>query len=487
MCQTGNFICVFILGLDVMEMTIYLKNHYKSHDWTRTVMLPWMEKDKYPSIDDFYVHPTINITSTRVNQTNATRYFDSCDDFFNGSKPQRLLLQGPPGFGKTVFVHKLAHEWASGNCTHFDLVFVLKLRDMNLNDTIETAILDQFSLSDFTVKSITDILKSNKPKTLVILDALDEIIIANHNDIRRVVHGKLQHNFWLLLTSRPHEIGEAIAMKYDTILHIKGFPGCCAMRFLGIITKHNVGLARRIIKKEYLSKIETRDTSAQNKSGYFSPFLIHCVALIAADPNQEFPDTPTGFYMALIKAILIKQSKNMPDADRDKALRYSARLAYEGLINYKPIEIRSIEDDSIFKLGFLSGYDIWKIFKTKVHMKIYFIHPSIQYFLAAFHILDQMSLNENALPLEKYLQHDGHSLSQFIIGNQTIVHYSILNILSRASEAGSPTNCPGSDKIRARDPWFVHRWTRPTVIMAKYLYTKNFKNKRTAHLIRLFY
>ncbi len=39
-----------------------------------------------------------------------------------------------------------------------------------------------------------------------------------------------------------------------------------------------------------------------------------------------------------------------------------------------------------------------------------------------------------------------------------------INILLCASEAGSPTNRPGSDKTRAGPGilWSVHRWTKPT-------------------------
>ncbi len=58
-------------------------------------------------------------------------------------------------------------------------------------------------------------------------------------------------------------------------------------------------------------------------------------------------------------------------------------------------------------------------------------------------------------------------------------------ILSCASEAGSPANRRGSDKIWGQGSFGPS--TGGQVIMAKYLYRINFKKKRTAHLIRLFY
>ena len=52
-------------------------------------------------------------------------------------------------------------------------------------------------------------------------------------------------------------------------------------------------------------------------------------------------------------------------------------------------------------------------------------------------------------------------------------------VLSRASEAGSPTNRPGSDKTRGQGSFDLSTGGPD-------LY-KNLKKKRTAHLIRLFY
>ena len=64
--------------------------------------------------------------------------------------------------------------------------------------------------------------------------------------------------------------------------------------------------------------------------------------------------------------------------------------------------------------------------------------------------------------------------------------------MSRASEAGSPTNRPGSDKTQGQGS-FGPSTGGPDLLgslqpatMAKCLY-KNVKKKRTAHLILLFY
>ena len=67
-------------------------------------------------------------------------------------------------------------------------------------------------------------------------------------------------------------------------------------------------------------------------------------------------------------------------------------------------------------------------------------------------------------------------------------------ILSRASEAGSPTNCPGSDKTRGQGSFGpstggpdLQGSLQLTIIkLDNYLDIKFKKKKRTAHLIRLF-
>ena len=42
---------------------------------------------------------------------------------FNGDNPTRILLEGQPGFGKTLFTHKIASDWASEGClSMFDFI-----------------------------------------------------------------------------------------------------------------------------------------------------------------------------------------------------------------------------------------------------------------------------------------------------------------------------------------------------------------------------
>ncbi len=192
-----------------------VKEQYSSLAWQRGVMLPWMY-ETYPTIGDFYEPPTIVITGTSIQDRNHSKPFHHYNDIFNYSRQQRILLEGPPGYGKSVFTHKIAYDWSSGNLSQFDFVFLLKLRDIHAKHTIPIAIVRQFSLSDENIspKIIKQILLSKQYKTLLVLDGLDEIVIDNYKYIKKFVEGRTRLPVWLILSTRPHEMREDVSMTF---------------------------------------------------------------------------------------------------------------------------------------------------------------------------------------------------------------------------------------------------------------------------------
>ncbi len=408
----------------VQTTQLLLKEQYRELGWQRKIMLPWMY-DTYPTLGDFYVPLIIHLTSTTTEDKTQEKPCGEYGDFFNYTRTQRILLQAPPGYGKTIFTHIIAHDWATTDEIEFDLIFLLKLREIDPNHTIPKAIIHQFSLSNeptITPKIIRDILQSRQHKVLLILDGLDEIILDEYKYVKNLVEGKVKLRASLMLSTRPHEIRQEVIMTFDSILHIKGFDEYSAISFLKKITKGNEKLVQEILDKGHLSKIATVEKMTNgHDTMIFSPFLVHCVALITANVGHGFPDTETGFFMALVKAILQKQSKDMTTDERDETFLYSAMLAYEGLISNKlklsAVELNVTENEKLFKLGLLYGYDKRRIFT--VSKCIYWIHPSIQHFLAAFYVIHNMKQQDHG-PLKRALIETRNifngGFAQFLLG-----------------------------------------------------------------------
>ncbi len=391
----------------VQTIQLLLKEQYREPAWQRKIMLPWMY-DTYPTLGDFYVPLEIYLKSTTTEDKIREKPCTEYGDFFNYTRMQRIILQAPPGYGKTIFTHIIAHDWATTNLIEFDLVFLLKLREINPNHTISKAIIHQFSLSNdaiITPKIIGDFLLSKEHKVLLILDGLDEIILDEYKYVKNLVQGKVKLRASLMLSTRPHEISEEVIMTFDSMLHIKGFSHRLANQYLIKITKGNKKLIQEVLDKDHLSKIATTEKMSNGQeSVHFSPFLVHCVVLITGNVGHGFPDTETGFFMALVKAILQKQSKDMTTAERDETFLYSAMLAYEGLISnnlkLSAIELNVIENENLFKLGLLYGYDKRRIFTVRKYIN--WIHPCIQHFLSAFYVIHNMK-QQDPEPLKRAL------------------------------------------------------------------------------------
>ncbi|KAM4642076.1 NACHT, LRR and PYD domains-containing protein 3-like [Discoglossus pictus] len=96
----------------------------------------------------------------------------------NGNIPEIVLLLGPAGIGKTMTIHKILLDWATGKLYQdkYNFVFCISCRELN-NITGEMSIADiiskvcQLKCSDMTLmKSIL----GNAKKILFIIDGLDE-------------------------------------------------------------------------------------------------------------------------------------------------------------------------------------------------------------------------------------------------------------------------------------------------------------------------
>ena len=101
---------------------------------------------------------------------------------------QVILVEGPPGGGKTSLAYYYGQNWASGNLHMFDIVAFVRLRDLAI--TPANTLPDLLLLACCATKDDTLITKEismiqqyvvNCPKLLLVLDGWDEA----PNDIRK--------------------------------------------------------------------------------------------------------------------------------------------------------------------------------------------------------------------------------------------------------------------------------------------------------------
>ena len=192
---------------------------------TRTCKIqikPW-DRESVEDIRNIYTVVTMykkDSSGKTVGRNEKVVLRDSVDEIFrttvNGTLPHRILVLAAAGKGKTTAVAKMAYDWAY--CTqgspfeHLPLLFILKLRNVDKNMTLEEAILNELltDVRGLTPDKLQNFVYCNQTLSWIILDGLDEY------NVRITTRSKLGRNIVrilnnldlpqcrVLITSRPH-------------------------------------------------------------------------------------------------------------------------------------------------------------------------------------------------------------------------------------------------------------------------------------------
>ena len=98
-------------------------------------------------------------------------------DITQSDIPQKILIKGGPGMGKTTLCKKIAWDWAKKLFTTFSIVFFVFLKLVRPGDAVENVIVQQNPFIrglSITEKRLKGILDTFGNKCLIILDGLDE-------------------------------------------------------------------------------------------------------------------------------------------------------------------------------------------------------------------------------------------------------------------------------------------------------------------------
>ena len=139
--------------------------------------------------------------------------------------PQKILIKGGPGMGKTTFCKKIAWDWAKKLFTTFSIVFFVFLKLVKPGDAVENIIVQQNPFIrglSITEKRLKGILDTFGNKCLIILDGLDEHALGTNKDVLKIIRGERCLNCNIIVTSRPHSTS-IIQQYFPTIVRVDGF------------------------------------------------------------------------------------------------------------------------------------------------------------------------------------------------------------------------------------------------------------------------
>ena len=364
---------------------------------------------------------------------------------------QVILVEGPPGGGKTSLAYYYAQKWASGNLSMFDVVAFVRLCDLAV--TPASTLPDLLLLACHTTKNtsteaitkeIIHQCADNSPKFLLVLDGWD----TAPNNIRKrsyitSILESITPQSKILITSRP---GSSVDLHgLANRVEIVGF------------SKENIhGYFEKALSTE-LDHDEVEDGCRKLQKHFHSyPVIQSCCyiplnAVILASlflSKQSLPSTRHELFLKLVLSCINREQQDrhsqieyvcissLNDLPRDLRVQLShlCVLAFEGVKQNKVV----FTEEDLVRLNLpldLPGLGVLQIVDRLVTIRgktpyCYFIHLSIQELLAAYHI-SQLRKDEQMKVFKSLLDEPRFSaVLQFYAAFTRLTNQGVRNIIT---------------------------------------------------------
>ena len=340
----------------------------------------------------------------------------------------RVVIDGPPGIGKTTICRKLLNMWSTGPFLqqHYDLVLYCPLRNSKI--AAATTLTDLFEYQSYEVPMVSDWLhKQNGKGLLIIFDGWDELNtqLRQSSFVANIIYRKHLKDCSVIVTSRSYA-SSSLLMKLDTLsrhVHVIGFSKEEVATVIIRALQKDPYLAQEIIDKnidKYSKKvktyfIKTTDSSKESKlavklindlkvrsdvqSLCYVPLVCSMVILAYRKEEGNLPASLTQLYENFILQTIRRHSMkrsidpftlgsllSLP-SQFTKALQEISLIAYTNLkktrITFSLYELREQSLHEAVKEEYLG---LMTTFVDLDEVKYQFLHLTIQEFLAAWWI-----------------------------------------------------------------------------------------------------
>ncbi|ELT97222.1 hypothetical protein CAPTEDRAFT_209243, partial [Capitella teleta] len=309
----------------------------------------------------------------------------------NPEIPQRLLIEGDPGIGKSILCQFLAYEWSHGSrrdhprelakIHKFDLVFYLKAEDLKHQDSIAEAIRCHLLPKDFKISSdvLEELLKT--ASVLFLIDAYDEGCVDNSH-LDQLIEKKHLRKSSLLLTSRRHFLRHKLNC-FNCLLSLEGYDKTQQLNHVKKLAEHE-----NIPVNQFDLLLENDEISGICSN----PLYLTLLCLLYTEEGCSI-NSRTDLFCAMHEFILLKASGRMNVTQEDmeqQVMRPLYKLAFDAyqkneyLIQEHDLQNTSCGMDAIIQVGYLIKHITVSRLQAKVQHR--FTHTTVMEFLAAKHL-----------------------------------------------------------------------------------------------------
>ena len=328
----------------------------------------------------------------------------------SGEPVRFLLVEGPPGIGKSTFAWELCRRWDEiESLRDHHTVVLLKLREKwVLNATSLSDLFRYPFLPEFGRNVAREVHESQGKHLLLVLDGFDEVSHSFHEDsvIKSILCKQLLPECTIILTTRPSAkatLESVCQPQVDKHVEIIGFTEEERVRYITEVFSKEPEFQANFLKYMFLVP--------HIKSMMYIPLNCAIIAQVYSESQSShhlaIPRTRTQLYKALAHSLLVRhmrmkegnreytsmlpESLNKEDMERFRVL---AKFAFDSYHKGESKKVTFFKEDipeGLVHFGFMN--ESTEMYAGKgVEQTFSFLHLSLQEYLAAWHIARSYSI-----------------------------------------------------------------------------------------------
>ena len=377
---------------------------------SKVKVTPW-DPDNTVDIDEIYIQVSMLRDDRGPRETTKEKLEDYAEMFKGyGSypNPKRILVYGKPGIGKSTFTQKIAVDWTRGKkeiLKRFHVLLLLKLRDVcdsqDFRTMLETA--ELLSADDpMAVDNLDKYVRENQDKVLLVLDGYDEYHGGKSSPVNQIWRGRVLRGCCVVIATRPLK-EEELSKQSHAQLELNGFDSEKQVKEFASKFLSDQKDVQELV--EYLQKHKLWDMAKM-------PLLLLMLCLVWKEKGRKgLLTSRADLYSRFMQTLLYHLDSKDSEEEFQSIDEYTEELSRIGeLAFYALLEtclyfsFSKLPDDGVFKkfidTGFLQTSKLSSSIPEKI---VYFLHKSVQEFVAAKFIVQELTnkKNENVTCLSK--------------------------------------------------------------------------------------